>query len=151
MEDVLRGQAEAGYFGTVNDIDAEVDRRIALLRAGNFAASLTFQTAARQVRSSCATAYQVARRRCCSHFMAMSPRSMAGARQALRDTGQSLAREQASRTRLLEVIAHELNGRTTALTQAIDRLQSMDVQPSIRSIRCAASGRSLAGLATDAA
>src|SRR6185436_6624919 len=36
MEDVLRAQAMDGQFGTV-DIEAEVSRRMAALRAGNFA------------------------------------------------------------------------------------------------------------------
>jgi signal transduction histidine kinase/DNA-binding response OmpR family regulator len=39
MEDILRAQATAGVFATV-DIEAEVARQIADLRAGNFAAAL---------------------------------------------------------------------------------------------------------------
>ena len=102
MEDVLRTQANAGYFGEVADIDAEVDRRVALLRAGNFGASQSFHAAARVIELRCRPLAE-------GGFVALytDVTEARRARQALRDAREALRREQSSRMRFLDVIAHE--------------------------------------------
>ena len=144
MEDVLRSQAEAGYFGAVKDVEAEVDRRIALLRAGNFGASLSFQTAASVIELRCRPLAE-------GGFVALytDVTEARRARQALWDTREALRREQSSRMRFLDVIGLELNARAAALLRSIDWLRSMDV-PAQMLDPLHRVGESLAGLATDA-
>ncbi|HEX3993320.1 MAG TPA: PAS-domain containing protein, partial [Acetobacteraceae bacterium] len=144
MEEVLRSQAEAGYFGEIKDVEAEVDRRIALLRAGNFGASLSFQTAARVIELRCRPLAD-------GGFVALytDVTEARQVRQALCDTRAALGREQSSRRRLLEVIAFELNVRRAALVRSIDRLRGIDVPTSmLEPLRGV--GKDLAGLAIDA-
>ena len=144
MEDVLHSQVEAGYFGEVKDVEAEVDRRIALLRAGNFGASLSFQTAARVIELRCRPLAE-------GGFVALysDVTEARRARQALWETREALGREQSSRVRFLDAIGVELNARAAALRRSIDRLRSMDVPaPMLDPLRRV--GASLTGLATDA-
>lgn len=144
MEDVLRSQAEAGYFGEVKDAEVEVDRRMALLRAGNFGASLSFQTAAHVIELRCRPLAE-------GGFVALytDVTEARQARQAFWDTRAALGREQAFRMRLLDVVGLELNTRVAALARSIDWLRSMDVPvrllDPLRRV-----GESLAGLAIDA-
>lgn len=144
MEEVLRIQAEAGYFGTAGDVEAEVDRRIALLRAGNFGASLTFQTAAHVIELRCRPLAE-------GGFVALysDVTELRQARQAFWETRDALGREQSSRMRVLDVIGLELDARAAALTRSIEWLRSMDMPPRmLEPLRRV--GESLAGLATDA-
>ncbi len=144
MEAVLRSQAEAGYFGEVKDVEAEVDRRMALLRAGNLGDSLSFQTADRVIELRCRPLAE-------GGFVALyaDVTEALHARQALRDTRETLDREQSAGIRLLDVIGLELNARAAALTRAIDGLRNMDMQPStLDPLRRVA--ESFAGLAIDA-
>src|SRR5207344_982586 len=53
MEEVLRIQAREGYFGEAADVEAEVERRTALLRAGNFGDSQSFQAAGMAIELRC--------------------------------------------------------------------------------------------------
>ncbi|HEX3996204.1 MAG TPA: PAS-domain containing protein, partial [Acetobacteraceae bacterium] len=144
MEAVLRSQSEAGCFGEVKDVEAEVDRRMALLRAGNLGDSLSFQTAARVIELRCRPLAE-------GGFVALytDVTEPLQARQALRDTHETLGREQSSRMRLLDVIGLELNARAAALTRVIDGLQDMGMPPStldpLRRV-----GESLVGLASNA-
>ncbi len=122
MEDVLKTQAKAGYFGEVADIDAEVDRRITLLRAGNFGASLSFHAAARVIELRCRPLAE-------GGFVALytDVTEARRARQALRDAREALRRDQSSRMRFLDVIAHELSARVAMLTRSLDRLRGTTV------------------------
>ena len=146
MEDVLRMQAEAGYFGPVADVDAEVDRRAALLRAGNFGTSQTFTAHDRVIELRCRPLAE-------GGFVALYSDVTEGrrARQALRDARDVLVREQSSRLRFLGVISYELRARVATLTRSIARLGEIEVpanRPAIERVRRAAA--SLGHLATDA-
>jgi len=143
MEDVLRSQAEAGYFGEVKDVEAEVDRRIALLRAGNFGASLSFQTTARVIELRCRPLAE-------GGFVALytDVTEARRARQALWETREALGREQSARMRFLDVIGVELNACAAVLRQSIGRLRSTDV-PTRMLDPLRRVGESLAGLANN--
>ena len=143
MEHVLRSQAEAGYFGAVKDVDAEVDRRIALLRAGNFGASLSFQTAAHVVELRCRPLAE-------GGFVALysDVTEARRARQALWETREARGREQSARIRFLDVIGFELKARTAALAQSIAWLRRVDM-PAEMTDPLRRVEDSLAGLATD--
>ena len=143
MEEVLATQAKAGYFGDVGDIDAEVDRRITLLRAGNFGASLSFQAAARVIELRFRPLAE-------GGFVALytDVTETRRARQALRDAREALRHEQLSRMRFLDVIWYELSARVTTLTRLIARLRATSLpEAALDSISRVAD--SLAGLATD--
>jgi signal transduction histidine kinase/CheY-like chemotaxis protein len=144
MEDVLRSQVEAGHFGAVKDVEAEVGRRIALLRAGNFGASLSFQTADRVIELRCRPLAE-------GGFVALytDVTEARRARQALWDTREALGREQSSRMRTLDVIGFELNARVATLARSIDWLWSMDV-PARMLEPLRRVWESLSGLAIDA-
>ncbi len=122
MEDVLRMQAVAGYFGEVGDIEAEVDRRATLLRAGNFGASLSFQAGARAIELRFRALAE-------GGFVALytDVTESRRARQALRESREALRRERSARVRFLEVIAHELGARVGMLMRSVARLRAMDV------------------------
>jgi signal transduction histidine kinase len=117
MEDVLRMQAESGYFGAAADVEAEVDRRAALLRAGNFGASQSFNAGDRVIELRCRPLAE-------GGFVALYSDVTEGrrARQALRDARDALLREQSSRLRFLGVISHELRARAALLLRAIGQL-----------------------------
>jgi signal transduction histidine kinase/CheY-like chemotaxis protein len=145
MEEVLRCQAEAGCFGAVKDVEAEVDQRIALLRAGNFGASLSFQTADRVIELRCRPLAE-------GGFVAVytDVTEARRARQALCDTREALDREQSSRMRFLDVIALEIKARAATLMRSVDRLRSMDV-PAGMFAPLRRLGQSLTDLAADVA
>ena len=145
MEEVLHCQAEAGYFGEVEDVEAEVDRRIALLPAGNFGACLSFQAAARVIELRCRPLSE-------GGFVALytDVTETRQARQALWDTRAALDREQSARARFLDVIGFELNARTAALMRSIARLRTLGVPVQILDPLYRI-GESLVGLANDAA
>ncbi len=143
MEDVLRTQAVAGYFGQVADLDAEIERRVALLRAGNFGTSLSFHAASRVIELRCRPLIE-------GGFVALytDVTENRRARQSLREAREALRGEQSARMRFLDVISHELSARVTSLMRAIGRLQSTGVpartlEPILRV------GESLSSLATD--
>jgi signal transduction histidine kinase/CheY-like chemotaxis protein len=143
MEDVLKNQALAGYFGVVGDVDAEVERRTTLLRAGNFGASLSFQAASRVIELRCRPLAE-------GGFVALYTDVTEGrrARQALRDVREALRQEQSSRMRFLDVISHELGSRVAVLTRSIARLRGMGVSASALGAIDRV-GDSMASLATD--
>ena len=95
LEDLLRRQAQAGYFGEAADVDAEVDRRAALLRAGNFGASQSFQTEGRVIELRCRPLPE-------GGFVALytDVTEARRARQALRDSREALRHEQSARDAL---------------------------------------------------
>ena len=144
MEDVLKTQALAGYFGEVGDVDAEVDRRITLLRAGNFGASLSFHAAERVIELRCRPLAE-------GGFVALytDVTEARRARQALRDAREALRREQLSRMRFLDVISYELSSRVDMLTRSIARLRGMGISASALG-PIGRVGDSLASLATEA-
>jgi signal transduction histidine kinase len=144
IEDILKTQATAGYFCEVEDVAAEVDRRVALLRAGNFGTSQNFQTADRAIEMRCRPLAE-------GGFVALytDVTEARRARQALRDTREALGRQQSSRMRFLEVISHELNARVGLLMRLIAPLRAADVPAeSLEPVRRV--GESLANLAADA-
>jgi len=122
MEDVLRTQAMAGYFGEVGDVDAEVDRRVTLLRAGNFGASLSFQAAGRTIEMLCRPLEE-------GGFVALytDVTEARRARQTLRDARDALGRDQSVRMRFLEVVSHEMNALVGLLTRSVARIGARDV------------------------
>jgi signal transduction histidine kinase/DNA-binding NarL/FixJ family response regulator len=144
MEEVLRTQAAAGYFGDVGDVEAEVDRRAALLRAGNFGASQSFQAADRVIELRCRPLAE-------GGFVALytDVTEARRARQALRGAREALRYEQSARMRFLDVISHELSARVALLMRATARLRAMDVPAgALEPVRRV--GESLAHLAADA-
>jgi signal transduction histidine kinase/CheY-like chemotaxis protein len=146
MEDVLRTQAEDGYFGVIPDIDAEVERRAMLLRAGNFGASQSFQAGARSIELRCRPLAE-------GGFVALytDVTEARRARQALRDARDVLLREQSARMRFLGVIAFELRERTALLMRSISRLRAMQPEPAqVKMLeRIRGIGETIAELATD--
>jgi signal transduction histidine kinase/CheY-like chemotaxis protein len=148
MEDVLRMQAEDGCFGVAANIEAEVERRTALLRAGNFGASQAFQARDRTVELRCRPLDE-------GGFVALYTDVTEGrrARQALREANDALARERAARTRILGAISHELRVRVAMLTRTLSVLRAPDMASGPRGAaieRVRRVGESLGGLATDA-
>ncbi|MSP02817.1 MAG: response regulator [Acetobacteraceae bacterium] len=124
MEDVLRTQARAGYFGEDVDVEVEVERRAALLRAGNFGANVSFQASGRIIELRCRALPE-------GGFVALytDVTEARQARQALRDARDRLEREQASRIRFLGAIGHEIRERAALLFQSIGWLRSVDLPP----------------------
>jgi signal transduction histidine kinase/CheY-like chemotaxis protein len=120
-EDLLRRQAQAGYFGAAVDVEAEVERRAALLRAGNFGSSQSFQADGRIMELRCRPLAE-------GGFVALYTDVTEGrrARQALRDARDVLVREQAARMRFLGVIAHELRLRVAMLMRSVARVPALD-------------------------
>jgi len=154
MEDVLRTQAEAGCFGPVGDIDAEVERRVTLLRAGNFGSAQSLVVHDRSLELRCRSLPE-------GGFVALYTDVTEGrrARQALRDAREELALEQSDRMRFLNVIAFELRARVAVLMRTLSRARGMmasgaatngvpaALEQSHKRIR--AVGEALANLATD--
>jgi CheY-like chemotaxis protein/signal transduction histidine kinase len=144
MEDVLRTQVMAGYFGAAGDVEAEVERRAALLRAGNFGASVSFQVAGRVIELGCRPLAE-------GGFVALYTDVTEGrrARQALRESRDTLRDEQSNRMRFLDVISHELTERVAMLMRSIAGLRAMDV-PARALLPILRVGESLASLAANA-
>jgi CheY-like chemotaxis protein/signal transduction histidine kinase len=147
MEAVLRAQAEGGYFGETADVEADVERRAALLRAGNFGASQTFQAEGRVIELRCQPLAE-------GGFVALYTDVTQGrqARHALRDLRDALLREQSSRMRFLRVISHELRLRIATLMQVLPGVTASGLPEDqtgwlIDQVRRV--GISLAGLAAD--
>ena len=92
LEDLLRRQARSGYFGDDADVDAEVDRRAALLRAGNFGSSQTFHSEGRTIELRCRPLAE-------GGFVALysDVTEARRARRALLDVRDALAHEQDAR------------------------------------------------------
>lgn len=126
MEDILRMQAEAGAFGPDVEVDAEVERRAALMRAGNFGTSLSFQSGARFIELRCRPLSE-------GGFVALYTDVTEGreARQRMQDLRGTLSRERGSRARLLAAITHELRERAAGLTRAIERLRGIELPPAV--------------------
>jgi signal transduction histidine kinase/CheY-like chemotaxis protein len=148
MEDVLRMQAEDGCFGVATNVEAEVERRTALLRAGNFGASQAFQARDRTVELRCRPLAE-------GGFVALytDVTEIRRARQALREAHDALVRERSARTSLLGAVSHELRARVAMLTRALTGLRTQDTASGPRGTaieRVRRVGESLAGLATDA-
>jgi signal transduction histidine kinase len=147
MEDVLRTQAQNGYFGVVEDVEAEVDRRTTLLRAGNFGASQSFQAHDRSIELRCRPLRE-------GGFVALYTDVTEGrrARQALRDVREALNREQSARLRFLDVIAFELRARVATLMRSLSRLRDMGPSPAQTQVieRVHWVGETMASLATEA-
>jgi signal transduction histidine kinase/DNA-binding response OmpR family regulator len=118
MEAVLHEQAERGYFGGSADVDADVKRRAALLRAGNFGASQTFQAKGRVIELRCRPLPE-------GGFVALytDVTETRQTRQALRDAREALRRERSSKIRFLGVISHELRARVALLMRSIAPLR----------------------------
>ena len=114
MEDLLRLQAEAGCFGDVADVRAEVERRTALLRAGNFGDSQRFQADGRVVELHCQPLAE-------GGFIALciDVTDAKRAREALQGAAAGLIRERSGRLRFLEVISYELRERVEAVLQKL--------------------------------
>jgi signal transduction histidine kinase/DNA-binding NarL/FixJ family response regulator len=144
MEDVLRTQAQQGYFGAVTDIEAEVDRRTTLLRAGNFGASQSFQAHDRSIELRCRPLAE-------GGFVALytDVTDARRARQALRDARESLGREQSDRMRFLGVIAFEMRARVAVLMRSVSRLHPAEPAQAQAVKRARGVGETLASLATD--
>ncbi len=143
MEDVLRTQAQSGYFGEGADVEGEVERRTALLRAGNFGASQSFQTAGRSIDLRCRPLPE-------GGFVALYSDVTEGrrARQALRDAHDALRREQSARMRFLNVISKEMRTRVVTLMQSVARVKvAADDEVDLGRVRRV--GQDLADLATD--
>jgi signal transduction histidine kinase len=144
MEAVLRAQAENGYFGAAVDVEAEVERRVVLLRAGNFGTSQSFQAGDRSIELRCLPLAE-------GGFVALYTDVTEGrrARLALRDQRAALGREQAARGRFLGVIAFELRERSGLLMRSISRLRAMEPAPAQVLEHVRGVGETLAELATD--
>ena len=151
LEDILRLQAEAGYFGapgtlSAGTVAAEVERRVSLFRAGNFGDSQRFLTDGRIIELRCRPLAD-------GGFVALytDVTEAKRARQALTAVEAALDHEKTARARFLGVISHELRTRVATLLQAIGRLQNGGLPPAqnraIDSIRRA--GETLADLARD--
>ena len=119
IEDVLRHQAEQGYFGAVDNVDTEVQRRAALLRAGNFGDSQRFEAAGRTVEIHCQPLPD-------GGFVALysDVTDTRRAHLALRQAATAIEAERGSRRRFLGVIAHELRAILGGLLQSIGLLHS---------------------------
>jgi CheY-like chemotaxis protein len=122
MEAVLRAQAEAGYFGEAGDVAADVERRAALLRAGNFGASQNFQVDGRAIELRCRPLAE-------GGFVALysDVTEARHSRQALRHAREALLREQSSRKRFLGVISHEVRTRAALLMRSISEFRAAKV------------------------
>jgi signal transduction histidine kinase/CheY-like chemotaxis protein len=146
MEDVLRTQAQLGYFGPVGEVDAEVERRTALLRAGNFGASQSFTARERSIELRCRPLAE-------GGFVALysDVTEARRARQALRDARDALGREQSARMRFLGVISYELRSRVTEMMRTISRLREMEPSPPRTQMleRIQSIAGTIANLATD--
>jgi signal transduction histidine kinase/DNA-binding response OmpR family regulator len=148
MEEVLRMQAEDGHFGVAVNVEAEVERRAALLRAGNFGTSQNFQAGGRTIELRCRPLPE-------GGFVALytDVTEARRARQALRSARDALTREQSARLRFLGAISHELRARVAMFMRSISRLQAMEV-PASRTFQAIGDirrvGETLASLATDA-
>ena len=146
MEDVLRIQAQAGYFGETEDVPQEVERRTALFRAGNFGDSQCFLAEGRVIELRCRPLTE-------GGFVALYTDITEGriARHALHEANAALEHEKSSRARFLGVIGHELRARVTALLQVIGWLQANESSPSQSEAldRVRRAGETLASLATD--
>jgi signal transduction histidine kinase len=143
LEDLVRRQAQAGYFGETVDVEAEVDRRAALLRAGNFGTSQSFQAGGRAIELRCRSLAE-------GGFVALytDVTEARRARQALRSARDALAREQAARMRFLGAVSHELRLLVAMLMRSIERARGTDVPvPALNGVRRV--GEMLANLATD--
>ena len=125
MEDVLRTQAREGYFGDNGDVEGEVDRRAALMRAGNFGTSVSLRAKGRVVEMRCRPLPE-------GGFVALytDVTDARSSRQALRDARERLDRRDAARTRLLGAIAHEIRERAAPLFRPF--LASSRPTPGIR-------------------
>jgi DNA-binding response OmpR family regulator/signal transduction histidine kinase len=153
MEAVLRAQAEHGYFGESVDVDADVKRRVALLRAGNFGASQTFRADGRVIELRCRPLAE-------GGFVALytDVTETRQTRQALRDAREALLREQSSKIHFLGMISHELRARVAMLMRPISalratkatvgRVQTEEVPRILAEVRRV--GAMLADLATEA-
>jgi len=143
MEDVLRTQALAGYFGEGANVEGEVERRTALLRAGNFGASQSFQTGGRSIELRCRPLPE-------GGFVALYSDVTEGrrARQALRDARDALRREQSARMRFLNVVSKEMRTRVVMLMQSIARLR-VAAEHEVDLDRVRRVGQDLADLAAD--
>ena len=124
MEDVLRTEALAGYFGHVTDIENEVQRRAALLRAGNFGASQSFNARGRTIELRCRPLTE-------GGFVALYNDATENlrSRQVLRDTKDTLELERATRMRFLNVIAHETGARVAQMLDAAGWLKAAGLPP----------------------
>jgi signal transduction histidine kinase/CheY-like chemotaxis protein len=146
MEDLLRSQAEAGYFGEISDVAAEVERRAALLRAGNFGASQNFQTDGRLIELRCQPLAE-------GGFVALyaDVTELRRARQGLWDAREALEHERSSRVRFLGVVSYELRERAAGLLRSIGLLRPMPmpVAQSQAVDRVQRAAGLVAGLATD--
>ena len=124
MEDVLRIQAQGGYFGEVENVAEEVERRTALFRAGNFGDSQCFLAEDRAIELRCRPLSE-------GGFVALYTDITEGraARHALNAVNAALDHERSAKARFLGVIGHELRARAAALLQAIGWLQAAELSP----------------------
>ena len=124
MEEVLRTQTQSGYFGRVTDIEEEVERRAALLRAGNFGTSQSFHTQGRTIELRCRPLVE-------GGFVARytDATDTLRSRQALRDAVSALDAERATRVRVLDAIAHETRLRVNWLLDATGWLRAAALPP----------------------
>ncbi len=146
MEDLLRGQAEAGCFGIIADIDAEVDRRAALFRAGNFGDSQSFSADGRAIELRCLPLPE-------GGFVALyaDVTNMRQARQSLRDARGALENERNARMRFLGALTHEVRDRITVLMRSIGWLRTLGLTPPQTEAldRVHRTGENLASLVSD--
>jgi signal transduction histidine kinase/CheY-like chemotaxis protein len=146
MEDVLRTQAAAGYFGETVDVDAEVERRTVLLRAGNFGSSQSFMAAGHAIELRCRPLTE-------GGFVALytDVTETRRARQGLRDARDAADHERSARSRFLGVISHELHERAATLLRSIGWLSAAAPAEARRRAldRVWRAARSVAALATD--
>ncbi len=150
MEDILRVQIREGYFGMPDNIgeavDMEVERRTALMRAGNFGTSISFQARGQTVEMRCRSLPE-------GGFVALyaDVTETRRTRQDLRAARDRLERQEGARARLLGAIAHEIGERATRLVRVLTSKspaseRAQDTHASIDSIAA-----SLAGLAAGTA
>jgi signal transduction histidine kinase len=129
MEEILRAQIGSGQFGSIEDVDAEVTRRITRLRSTEFGV-------VRQQRTNWRT-LEIRRNRLpdggfVTVYGDVSEREVAS--EALRRAQTAASMAKAEQSRFMAMISHEIRTPSDALLNAIQLLGDSELAPPQRSL-----------------